>query len=515
MKKHLTLLLLLLTTIVGYSQKRDPKPINMRGPVAPVDLNYANYKGYTLKLNVPSTFEATVKSGGGTFSASSWAEDMVIYGLKHEIDGDFKIAYNVSKFEFLDSKSISRSPAFVMGIEANVEIKDKEGKVIYQRFQAPKVNTFIVDNNVRPYQVMYSVLYTTYKELINDFTLYYLYGPVLKAQYIELRLPKKTDLTDFNLSTQVFPSINGVSRDQWPNLFGEAQKYWETLLKYQTKDEDDTKDVRMAAAYNLAFSNLLLGNMPATEKYAAIVKENDRKFLGMASNNEQLVANIKTVKEYTTDSKEARNISPIAIAPALPEYKKAADVFKYVLLEGELLDNKGEKFTGKIKLMNDNPPVVDYRQNDGGGLTLGGVLSAFKTDNSSVQIEIEGQKKPVKRKIDDIAHIKTKDGKTYKVGVVGDVLQDSDRYALMEEVKIHPRLSVYNEVFPQSDWALKKPKEEKYYQIPAFTAKKSLKSYFADCPAMQKRIDTGEFNSVTGQNYINIFEAYLAACVKK
>lgn len=515
MKKQLTLILLILTAVAGYAQKRDEKKINMRGPVAPVDLNYANYKSYTLKLNVPTTFEAIVKSSGGAYSPSQWAEDMAIYGLKNEIDGDFRITYNVTKYEFLDSKSISRSPAFVMGIEANVEVKDKEGKIIYQRFQSPKVNTFIVDSDVRPYQVIYSVLYTTYQELINDFTLYYLYGPVLKAQYVDLKLPKKTDLTDFNLSTQVFPSISGVSRDQWPNLFGEAQKYWETLLKYQVKDDDDTKDVRMAAAYNLAFSHLLLGNMPQTEKYAALVKENDRKFLGSTLNYNALMDNIKAVKEYTTESKEAKNISPIAATPVLPEYKKAADVFRYVLLEGELLDQKGEKFTGKIKLMNDNPPVKDYRRSEGGAVTLGGIISAFKTDNSTVYIEIEGVKKPVKRKIDDIAHIKTKDGKTYKVGVVGDVLQDSDRYALMEEVKIHPRLSVYNEVFPQSDWALKKPKDEKYYQIPALTAKKSLKSYFTDCPAMQKRIDTGEFNSVTGQNYINIFEAYLAACVKK
>lgn len=487
----------------------------MRGPVAPVDLNYANYKSYSLKLNVPTNFEAIVKNSGGTFSPSSWAQDMVIYGLKNEIDGDFKITYNVSKYEFLDSKSIARSPAFVMGIEANVEVKDKDGKVIYQRYQAPKVNTFIVDSDIRPYAVMYSVLYTTYQELINDFTLYYLYGPVLKAQYVDLKLPKKTDLTDFNLSTQVFPSITGVSRDQWPNLFGEAQKYWETLLKYQVKDDDDTKDVRMAAAYNLAFSHLLLGNMPQADKYATIVKENDRKFLGMASNHNLLMDNIKTVKEYTTESKEAKNISPIAEIPALPEYKKSADVFKFVLIEGELLDNKGEKFVGKIKLMNDNPPVKDYRKNDSGGLTIGGVFSAFKTDNSTVYIEVPGVKKPVKRKIDDIAHIKTKDGKTYKVGVVGDVLQDSDRYALMEEVKVHPRLSVYNEVFPQSDWALKKPKDEKFYQIPALTAKKSLKSYFADCPAMQKRIDTGEFNSVTDKGYITIFDAYLSSCVKK
>ncbi len=515
MRKHLILILLLCTAVLGYSQKRDEKKINMRGPVAPVDLNYANYKSYTLKLNTPTTFEATVKNNGGSYSPSKWAEDMVIYGLKHEIDGDFRITYNVTKFEFLDSKSISRSPAYVMGIEANVEVKDKEGKVIYQRFMSPKVNTFIVDSDIRPYAVMYSVLYNTYSELINDFTLYYLYGPVLKAQYFDLKLPKKTDLTDFNLSTQVFPSISGVSRDQWTNLFGEAQKYWETLLKYQTKDEDDMKDVRMSAAYNLAFSNLLLGNMPQTEKYAAIVKENDRKFLGSTLNYNALMDNIKAVKEYTTESKEAKNISPIEAVPVLPEYKKSADVFKYVLLEGELLDNKGEKFTGKIKLMNDNPPIHDYRRNDSGGLTIGGVLSAFKTDNSTVYIEIEGVKKPVKRKIDDIAHIKTKEGKTYKVGVVGDVLQNSDRYALMEEVKVHPRLSVYAEVFPQSDWALKKPKDEKYYQIPALTAKKSLKSYFVDCPAMQKRIDTGEFNSLTAQNYINIFEAYLSSCVKK
>ncbi|WP_259014252.1 hypothetical protein [Emticicia fluvialis] len=399
-----------------------------------------------------------------------------------------------------------------------MEIKDKEGKIIYQRYITPKVNTYLVDNQIQPAQVINVIIINSFKQLVNDFNQYFLYGPVLVGRYAELtKLPKNSNLEDFNLSAQVFANISGVSRDQWPNLFGEAQKYWESLLKYQTKDSDATQEVRMGAAKNLAFSHLLLGNLPLAEKYAAMVKEDNGKLfsLSAASTTPPIADNIKAVKDYATDSKEAKNISPISPAPVLPEYNKTSDAFKYVLLEGELTDKKNERFVGNIKLMNDNPPIIDYRQNEQQGGLVSGLMSALKTDNSTVYIEIAGEKKPVRRKIDDISSIKTKDGKKYVVGVVGDFLQDNNHYALLEEIKSHPGLLVYDEVFPQSERALKKPKEDKYYQLPILGVKKSLKAYFADCPAIQKRIDAGEFSSLTPQNYIQIFEAYTAACGKK
>lgn len=522
MKKHLSIILFLLVGFVGYAQKRNEKSIALRGPITPFDQNYTNYKSYTLKLNVPVMFESTVRKAGGTYTPS-WADDLQIYGLKNDTDGDFKIAYNVTKFAFLEQKTISRSPAYVMGIEANLEIKDKAGKIIYQRYITPKVNTYLVDNQIQPAQVINVILINSFKQLVNDFNQYFLYGPVLVGRYVELaKLPKNSNLEDFNLSAQVFANISGVSRDQWPNLFGEAQKYWESLLKYQTKDNDATQEVRMGAAKNLAFSHLLLGNLPLAEKYAAMVKEDNGKLfsLSVALTTPPIADNIKAVKDYTTDSKEAKNISPISPAPVLPEYNKTSDAFKYVSIQGELIDKKNDRFVGNIKLMNDNPPIIDYRQNAqeggiGGMAIASGLLSALKTDNSTVYIEVAGEKKPVKRKIDDISSIKTKDGKTYVVGVVGDFLQDNNHYALLEEIKSHPGLSVFDEVFPQSERALKKPKEDKYYQLPTIAVKKSLKSYFANCPAMQKRIDAGEFSSLTPQNYIQIFEAYSASCGKK
>lgn len=520
MKKQLSIILFLLVGLAGYAQKRNEKGIALRGPVTPFDQNYTNYKSYTIKLNVPAMFESTVRKAGGTYTPS-WVDDLQIYGLKSDPAGDYKITYNVTKFAFLEQKTISRAPAYVMGIEANMEIKDKEGKIIYQRFITPKVNTYLVDNDIKPALVINEVIINSFNQLVNDFSQFFLYGPVLVGRYVELtKLPKNSNLEDFNLSAQVFASISGASRDQWPSLFGEAQKYWESLLKYQTKDDDATQEVRMGAAKNLAFSHLLLGNLPLAEKYSAMVKENNGKIFSLtaAPNTPSIADNIKAVKDYTTDSKEAKNINPISQAPVLPEYNKTSDAFKYVQLEGELIDKKNERFAGNIKLMNDNPPIIDYRQkvNEGGGLGLAtGLFSALKTDNSTVYIEIAGEKKPVKRKIDDISSIKTKDGKTYVVGVVGDFLQDNNHYALLEEVKSHPGLSVYDEVFPQSERALKKPKEEKYYQLPLIAVKKSLKSYFANCPAMQKRIDAGEFNSLTPQNYIQIFDAYTSVCGKK
>jgi hypothetical protein len=185
-----------------------------------------------------------------------------------------------------------------------------------------------------------------------------------------------------------------------------------------------------------------------------------------------------------------------------------------LLLEGELMDNKNERFKGKIKIMNDNPPVEDYRLQESQGSIVGGLLSAMKTENSSVYIEVEGVKKPIRRKIDDILHIKTTDGKTYVTGVVGNVLDANSRYSLLEEVKSSKKLSLYNEFFPQDAYLLKKPTDDKFYELPIISIKKSLKKYFESCPKMHSKIDAGDFNSDTKENYLRIFDTFSELCGK-
>lgn len=516
MKKIVLLLALTLFVNTTFAQKRNEKEIYLRGPVSPVDANYVNYKSYTMKINVPKNLEATIRDAGGSFSPSEVAENLGIGGLKNMIDGDFRIEYNITRFEYIDARTIQRTPAYVIGLEANVKVKDKEDKLIYQRFMSPKVNTYMVDAGVKVSTTLNRALYTNYYELMADFNSYFLHGPALKTKYIDLtKLPKNTDLNDFNPSTEVFPAVFGVSRQEWSQLFGEAQKYWLTLIKYNgVKDEDAVKDVRMAAYYNLAFSSLLLGNIADADKYLQGVKENDRKFLGMASNYDRLLENIRLTKEYASSAKELAQISPIAAEPQLPEYKKSSDVFKFVLLEGEVMDKKNEKIVGKIKIMNDNPPIIDYRQQESQGSLVGGLLSALKVDNSSVYIEVEGAKKPVKRKIDDLLFIKTKDNKTYYVGVVGNGLTNSNRYSLLEEVKTHKRLTLYNEFFPEDAYVLKRPTEEKFFELPIFGIKKALKGYFPECTKMHPMIDAGDFNSANSQNYIRIFDTYTSLCGK-
>jgi hypothetical protein len=185
-----------------------------------------------------------------------------------------------------------------------------------------------------------------------------------------------------------------------------------------------------------------------------------------------------------------------------------------LLLEGELMDNKNERFKGKIKIMNDNPPVEDYRLQESQGSIVGGLLSAMKTENSSVYIEVEGVKKPIRRKIDDILHIKTTDGKTYVTGVVGNALDANSRYSLLEEVKSSKKLSLYNEFFPQDVYVLKKPTDDKFYELPIISIKKSLKKYFESCPKMHSKIDAGDFNSDTKENYLRIFDTFSELCGK-
>lgn len=516
MKKNLILLLFIFVSTLTFAQKRSEKTIYLRGPVAPVDANYANYKSYSLKINAPKNMEDAIRDNGGSYSPSTMAENLGISGLKNILDGDFRIEYNITRFEYLDARTIQRTPAYVLGLEANVKVKDKDNKLIYQRFMSPKVNTYMVDAGVKMTTALNNALFKYYFELMTDFNSYFLHGPAIKGRYIELtKLPKTTDLNDFNPSAQVFPAVFGVSREEWPQLFGEAQKYWLTLIKYNgVKDEDAVKDVRMAAYYNLAFSNLLLGNMAEADKYLQGVKENDRKFLGMAQNYDNLLETIRLSKEYASSAKELAQISPLAPEPQLPEYKKSSDVFKFVLLEGEVMDKKNEKIVGKIKIMNDNPPVIDYRQQESQGSLVGGLLSSLKVDNSSVYIEVEGAKKPVKRKIDDILFIKTKDGKMYIVGEIGNVLDNSNRYSLLEEVKTHKRLTLYKEFFPQDAYALKRPTEEKFFELPIFGIKKALKGYLPECTKMHPMIDAGDFNSANAQNYIRIFETYTSLCGK-
>lgn len=516
MKKIYIIALSILSFGAVFAQKRSERSIQLRGPIAPVDSKYTNYKSYSIKINAPKNLEEDIKRNGGVYSLSTLAENFEVYGLKSTLDGDFTINYNITRFEFIDSRSFQKSPAYVMGIEANVEVKDKEGNIIFKRYRTPRANTYVVDIGKNLTSTVYRALYLTYLELIQDFESYFLHGPILKARYIELtKLPKNTDLNDFNLSTQVFPSLVGVSREDWPKLFGEAQKYWLTLLKYNnSKDDDAIKDVRMAAFYNLGFSHLLLGNIAEAEKYLIGVKENDRKFLGMASNYDLLSANIREVKEFTTTAQELKRINPIEAEPQLADYQKSSDVFKFVLLEGEAVDKKNERLQGKIKIMNDNPPVVDFRLQESSQGLVGGLLSSLKVENSTVYIEVLGAKKPTRKKIDDLLFIKTKEGKTYYVGVVGNALEVTSRYSLLEEVKTHKKLSVYAEFFPQSDYTLKRPNEEKFYEIPVFGIKKSLKTYFEDCPKMQPKIDTGEFNSYNAENYIRLFETYTTLCGK-
>jgi hypothetical protein len=58
-------------------------------------------------------------------------------------DGDFKIKYTVSRFESMCDEdyvqTYYQNSAYYLGMESNLEIMDKTGKVIYKRYTSQKL----------------------------------------------------------------------------------------------------------------------------------------------------------------------------------------------------------------------------------------------------------------------------------------------------------------------------------------------------------------------------------------
>jgi hypothetical protein len=514
--KHLIFIALLLSlSPFAEAQKKSEKKISLRGPVTPLYTDYSNYKSHSIKVNVPAEFDAEMKKHKVPFSPSVFAEGLSIMGLKNEIDGDFRIQYNITRFQIIEYKTIEKSPAVVVGLEANLKVTDKDNNLIFSRYLTPRSNTFLFQTGTPYEKAVLNILERQYWSWISDFSNYFLYNPVYRdLQYFELtKLPKNSNLADLNLSAQVFPNVFNVQRSEWGGLFEEAQKYWVTLLKFKDpKDEDITKEVRFVAAFNLSTSYLLLGNKEKAIAYQAIVKENDKKFLGSYYYYDEITKRIDHIKEFQTAQNETGKNNPVQDEPVLSDFQKTKEAFEFLVLQGEVLDKKNEKFKGSIKITNENPPVVDFRTGESGSITLGSVLSLMKTDNNSAYITVPNSKKPVKRKLDDIISIKTDDGKTYIIGSVGSALEANARYSLLEEVKTHKNISVFKEFFPQDSYTLKKASEKSFFEISGLAPKKSLIKFFESCPAMQKSIEKGGYNDGSKENYIKLFEEYTKLC---
>ena len=515
----ITALLGLMSVGATSAQKVKETMFMQRGPLEPVNQEYKNAKTYTVKVNVPNNFNATISKNKVTLNVSTLQEVLPIWGLKSTIDGDLRVNYNITQFEYLGDRVIQKAPAWLVGIEANLEVFDAQGKLIFKRYQIPKSNTYITDAESNFAAVVDHVLFSTFESLFKEFEYYYLYQPAWSGYYFEFdrlnKISKKEDpapLLELNQSTQVFPSINMVNRDQWPALFGEAQKYWEGLVKYdKNKDDDINKQFRLISNASLATSYMLLGNTDKAQTYMEAIKENDEKFLGMRKNYSNFSDALNKINETKAEANSIVGFVPVEPEPVLPTFLKSKDAFRLVIIEGEAIDKDKEKFVGKIQIVNDNPPRVDLRTKQSGS-GIGAMFSALKTDNNTVLIETEAGKKPKKMKLDDIQSIKTNDGKSYLVKSVGTTLGEDKRYAIIEEIKSSPTLTLSKEIFPFSELFLKRPTDEDFYSLPLLGIKKSLAKYFESCPAMQGGIKAGKYNSKNTSNYLQIYQDYLSLC---
>ena len=413
-------------------------------------------------------------------------------------------------------------------MESNLVIQDNTGKEIYRRYFIPTVRMFVTDPEYPYEKLVQQLLADNFNALIAEFSAFYLYGPVLgDLRYFKAEKGRKSksafNADEFNQSVEVFPTLINVDRANWPSLFGEAQTYWKSLVAYSDpKDEDVQKSVRFAANYNLAATYLLLGQEQDAATYLGGIRENERSFLGIRSHHPFMVEMLEQLKVYRNAADRITTINPIAAEPDLPAYKKTATAFQYAELEGEVVEDDAKIHKGKIRVISDYPELVDYRTEQS-STALGQLLNQLGSDNSSVRIFVEGQKKPVKSTLKKVALIRDNQGHTYIVGktgqgfkAIGQNLTSTKRYALFEEVKTANDMGLFHEYFPQQTYSLKRTGEEDFYVPPVFVGRrKSLLAFFADCPVVQARIEKGDYDTDSKEVYQQLFADYVGSCGKK
>ncbi|KAF2336286.1 hypothetical protein [Flavobacterium daemonense] len=502
--------------------------LNLRGPVPPKDPQYGKYKSYEMILDLAPGLEKSMNNRKIPFSQEKYYEAFNISGLKKQKDGEFKVKYNLTRFELVNDEdyvqnSYQNAPAYYIGMESNLEIFDKTGKLIYKRYTTPKVCMFVIDPKETYDNLTYKILTDNFYSMMEEFEAFYLYGPkITNLRYSDLEKKKKSKSTfnidEYNQSLQVLPTLVDVDRENWADLFGEAQKYWKELVNFEDKaDEDLAKNIRFSANYNLAGTYILLGNTEEAAKYLPGIKENEKSFFGMRKDHPYITGLIEDIDKYKKLTEKAFTIEAIAQEPVLPSYKKAETAFRYAEFDGEVLDTDSKVWKGKVRIISDYPELVDLRTEQTAS-AFRSLVDGIGSEKSSVRIYVEGQKKPEKTNLKKVVNIKDNEGRLYIVGKTGrgvgissDV--NTKRYSMFEEVKKGTKVSLFHEFFPQDAYTLKKTVEDEFFIPPVFLGRrKALKEYFSDCPAMIESIDKGDYDFENKETYIKMFDDYTKLC---
>ncbi len=536
MKNTLVLLMLLcvahLTQAQFFKSDDAKNVVSMRGSVAPIDPTYANYRSYSMKISLDKGFEESFKAKKMAYSEAIFNERLGVWGLKKKDDGDFTITYTLARYELITNESYlensyQNAPAYYIGLESNLTIQDKQGKLIYKRYNTPKVKMYVIDVKETYDNLAYKIVLTDFIQLFNEFESYYLYSPVHSLRFFDVKKRKKSKSTfneeEFNQSTQVLPALLDVERSNWSSLLGEAQKYWKGLVDFKDDDEDLQQDIRFNANYNLAVAALFLGNLDEFDKYMPGVKENEKSFLGMRVYYSDLEKAKKDVIAANNAKKDATKVESIAPEPFVYEYKKGPNAFRFAEFEkAEVTDDDNNKIAGKVRLLSDYPELVDYRTEKTRS-NLGQLMDQVGSDKSSVWIFIEGEKKPKRTNLKKIVSLKDKDGKVYLTGKTGQTsnlvfsknLVNTKRFALFDAIKSNDKIALMQEFFPQDSYAFKRPSEEGFFVAPEFIGRrKALKEYFADCPSVIAKIDKGEYDFNNKETYLKLYNDYIEASKK-
>jgi len=510
--------------------------LNLRGPVPPINAEYGKYKSYEMILDLSPGLESSMNIKKAPFSAEKYYEAFSISGLKKQKEGDFKVKYNLTRFELVNDEDYletyyQKAPAYYIGFESNLEISDKSGKVIYKRYTTPKVCMYVTNPTETYANLTYRILTDNFYNMLQEFEGFYLYGPQIdKLKYSDIEKKKKSksafNAEEFNQSVQVLPTLVDVDRENWGGLFGEAQKYWLEYVNFQDKeDEDLAKKVRYSANYNLAATYILLGQVDEAAKYLPGVKENEKSFLGLRTDSPYLTGVIDDIANYKKLTEKAFTIEAIPAEPVLASYKKSPTAFRYAEFEGEVLDTDSKVFKGKVRIISDFPELVDLRTEETVS-SFRSMMDGIGSEKSSVRIYIDGQKKPEKTNLKKVVNIKDNEGRIYIVGKAGrgvslvsvgaaadKVQTNTKRYSLFEEVKKGAKVSLYHEFFPQDDYSLKKPAQDEFFSPPIFLGRrKALKEYFSDCPQMIESIDKGAYDHENKESYIKMYDDYTKFC---
>ncbi|KPM48486.1 hypothetical protein [Jiulongibacter sediminis] len=516
MKNPVILFLLnFLFVYCAFSQKRTFIQHSLDNPVLPVINDYTDYSSFKVEVELCEGFKEVIELARTSFDSIAFVNSLKVSGLENSPNlKGFHIKYVVDRAKFIYREVEGGLPVLKVGLSAYLEVRNISGKLIYKRYTTPASNTYYATKSDSFRSLIGKILSYHFNNMISDFRALYLLAPSLEAYTVNLRkLSKKSPLNEFNEWENVFKETNGKSHEEKVKLLEPAQKLWLSYLNYNNpKDEDAQNNVRCAAAQNLFISYILSNDISAAEEILPQLKEIDKSILGVQVAYNNSYAILKDINECVKERIETEKISPFQIEPELSEEMKSDEFFNSVSFQGELINYRGDKLKGEIKIVNDNPPEIDLAPNyeEEVGL-LGGIMS-ISNENSTVYID-NGLGNEEKIKLSRIEYFVTSEGKKYWVKKIPYLV--TSRYALLEEVKGNGEIGLYREFYPMNnECRLKMENEDDFFVIGTVFPRESISKYFKSCPFIQSGLDERRYEAYDCSVYEKLYEDYVSNCSK-